>query len=48
MMNIGYSPWSGDRPSKKPETVDVKAEEVKEDGETGSDGTERTSKDTEV
>ena len=48
MMNMGYSPWSGDRPSKKPVTVDVKAEEVKEDGESGSDGTERTSEDTEV
>jgi hypothetical protein len=48
MMNMGYSPWSGDRLSKKPETVDVKAEEVKEDGKTGSDGTERTSKNTKV
>ncbi len=45
---MGYSPWSGERPSKKPETVDVKAEEVKEDGETGSDGTERTTEDSKV
>ena len=47
-MTMGYSPWSGGREPKKPQTVDVKAEEVKEDGETGSDGTERTDKDTEV
>ena len=49
MMNMGYSPWSGDRPRKPVVVVQEPiAEETKEDGETESNGTERTSKDTEV
>ena len=55
MMNMGYSPWSGDRPRKPVVVVQEPiAEETKEDGTTEergvteSNGTERTSKDTEV
>ena len=46
---MGYSPWSGDKPRKPVVVVqETIAEEIKEDGETGSDGTERTSEDTKV